>query len=80
MPRRAQPGPDDRASRIRVFAAGLLVTGLLLFTWPFVRVPRFHLVPAYLHLLGAWVLVVAGLVVLSRALDPSRTRAGDRDE
>jgi hypothetical protein len=66
-------GRNLGASRRRVFAAGLLVTGLLLFTWPFVRVPRLHLVPAYLHLLAAWVLVVAALALLSRAARRSRT-------
>ena len=60
-----------------MFAAGLLVTGLLLFTWPFVRVPRLHLVPAFLHLLAAWALVVAGLAVLSRAARRPQTPPED---
>jgi hypothetical protein len=73
MPRRAHLlGPEARASRLRVFAGGLLVTGLLLFTWPFVRVPRFHLVPAYLHILGAFTLVVAALFAMTRAMRPPR--------
>ena len=74
MPRRAhQLGVAARASRLRVFAGGLLVTGLLLFTWPFVRVPRLHLVPAYLHLLGAWALIVAGLFAMTRGMRPPRS-------
>lgn len=72
-------GRDDGATRLGVFALSLLATALLLFTWPLVRVPRLHLVPAYLHLLAAWTLVVAALVVMSRALSRSRARPGDRD-
>jgi hypothetical protein len=69
----------DGATRLGVFAVSLLVTALLLFTWPFVRVPRLHLVPAYLHLVAAWTLVIGALIVLSRAVRRSRTRTGDRD-
>ena len=77
-------GPGTRrrgggASRLGVFAVGLLVTGALLFTWPFARVPRLPLVPAYLHLLASWALIVAALVAMSRAIGRSRRRAGDRD-
>jgi hypothetical protein len=68
-------GRSPESTRLRVFAAGLLSTGLLLFTWPFVRAPRFHLVPAFLHLLGAWVLVVAALGVLAHAARRSRPPA-----
>jgi hypothetical protein len=76
---RRDPAPSaaPRPSRRRAFAAWVLVTGLLLFTWPFVRVPRFHVVPAWLHLLGAWALVVAALAALARAL--GREEAEDRD-
>lgn len=63
--------PRDGPSRQRAFAFGLLVTGLLLFTWPFVRVPRFHVVPALLHLLGAWAVVIAALGLLATALTAS---------
>jgi hypothetical protein len=63
--------PRDGPSRQRAFAVGLLVTGLLLFTWPFVRVPRFHVVAAYLHLLGAWAVVIAALGLLAGALAAS---------
>jgi hypothetical protein len=69
--------PSEASSRQRVFAVGLLMVGLLLFTWPFVRSPRFHIVPAFLHLLGAWAVVIAALGLLSRALAAS-TRGRDR--
>jgi hypothetical protein len=62
-------------SRQRAFAAALLFAGLLLFTWPFVRVPPLHVVPAFLHLIGAWALVIAGLGLLARAVG----RAPPRD-
>ncbi len=68
---------DRAASRQLVFAVGLFVIGLLLFTWPFVRVPPLHLVPAFLHLLGAWALVLVGLAVMSHAL--GRRARKDRD-
>jgi hypothetical protein len=75
--KRSAPGRRPAIVRQRAFAAGFLVAGLLLFTWPFVRVPPLPLAPAFLHLLGAWVLVVAGLAATSRAL----RRAGNgRDE
>lgn len=61
----------DPSSRHRAFAAGLLVIGLLLFTWPFVRAPALQLVPAYLHLLGSWALVIAAIFVMARALRPA---------
>jgi hypothetical protein len=55
---------------------GFLVAGLLLFTWPFVRVPPLPLAPAFVHLLGAWVLMVLGLAAVSRAL----RGGGDADD
>jgi hypothetical protein len=64
-----------RVLRQEAFAAGFLVAGLLLFTWPFVRVPRFHLVPAFLHLSVSWALIVVGLWAMARAL--SREEPGD---
>lgn len=54
--------------REKAFATGFLVAGLLLFTWPFVRVPRFHLVPAFFHLSVSWALIVVGLWAMARAL------------
>ena len=67
-------GSPSAPSRQRAFASALLVVGLLLFTWPFVRVPPLHVVPAFLHLLGAWAIVVAGLALLARAVGPERGR------
>ncbi len=56
------------APRARAFAAWLLAVGVLTLTWPFVRVPPLHLVHAWMHLLGAWAVVIVALVALSRAL------------
>lgn len=66
----ADAAPRGRPSRHRALALVVLVGGALLFTWPFVRMPRFHVVPAYLHLVGSWVLVVVALAILARALRP----------
>ena len=71
----AEPPP-----RRLVFAIGLFVTGALLFTWPFVRVPRLHLVPAYVHLVAAWVVIVAMLSVLARSLRTPRAPPAGRPE
>lgn len=65
----------------RAFAAWFLVAGVLVFAWPFVRVPRFHLVPAFVHLLIAWAFVVTGLAAMARALSRAeREPGGDEDE
>jgi hypothetical protein len=50
--------------------------GLLLFTWPFVRTPPLPLGHAYAHLLGSWLLVVAALLALARALRAPAGRRG----
>lgn len=65
----------------RAFAAGFLVAGVLVLAWPFVRAPRLHLVPAYVHVVVAWALVIVGLAAMSRALTrEERERGGDEDE
>ena len=60
--------------RQRAFAGGFLVTGVLVLAWPFVREPRFHLLPAFFHLIVAWGAIVLGLATMARAL-----ACGDRD-
>jgi hypothetical protein len=52
----------------RAWGIALVVTGLLLFCWPFVRTPRLGLLGSYLHLLGAWAAIIAGIAVTARAL------------
>ncbi len=78
------PPPGGRRGRTilrdRAFAVAFLVAGLALFTWPFVRVPPLPLVPAFLHLLGAWALVVLGLWRMSRALAPGPPPADGEDD
>lgn len=69
---------DDRARARGAAAVALVAGGLLLFAWPFVRTPPLGIAAAYLHLLVSWVLVVAGLALLARALGRGR-RAGAPD-
>jgi hypothetical protein len=78
---------DEERARIRrvlgqrAFAASFLVAGVLVFAWPFVRAPRFHLIPAYVHVVVAWALVIVGLAAMARALSrEEREQRGDEDE
>jgi hypothetical protein len=81
------PGPESDAPSTRSFAARLVralrdpgfpvalaVGALLLFSWPFVRVPRLDLAQAWVHVFAAWALAIASLAVFARAL------AGPDDE
>ncbi|HEX9308227.1 MAG TPA: hypothetical protein VF894_12095 [Anaeromyxobacter sp.] len=77
--RRGEVHPPARWRGRRASAASLAVIGLLLFTWPFVRTPPLSIGASYAHLLGAWVLFVAALVVLARALG-QRDRVGGGDD
>ncbi len=81
MPGRARPekGPDTRWRRQRVWAASILVVGLLLFTWPFVRTPPLGLGQTYVHLLWSWALVIAGLAAMARSLAGGRDGGDRRD-
>lgn len=63
----------------RAWAASIFGLGLLLFTWPFVRTPPLAIAGAYLHLLGAWVAVIAALYALSRALGRADAGRGQGD-
>ncbi len=63
----------------RACAASIFALGLLLFTWPFVRTPPLGIAGAYLHLLGAWVVVIAALYALSRALGRADAGRGRGD-
>ncbi|GAO03682.1 hypothetical protein [Anaeromyxobacter sp. PSR-1] len=58
----------------RAWAVLILVLGLLLVTWPFVRTPPLPLAPAYAHLLGAWLGGVGALAAMARALRARRPR------
>jgi len=55
----------------------LAAVALLLFLWPFLREPRPALARAWVELLLAWTLAVAGLWAVSRRRDPSGP--GERD-
>lgn len=70
-----------RVLRQRAFAAGFLVAGVLVFTWPFVRAPKLDLLPAAAHLAVSWVLVVIGLAAMARAVARAeRARGNPEDE
>ena len=64
----------------RAFAAGFLVAGVLVFTWPFVRAPA----PPRARVLSPRrrvALVVIGLAAMSRALSRAGREPGsDEDE
>ncbi len=71
--------PDHAARRERHFrrgawAASIVVLGVLLFTWPFVRTPPLGIGASYAHLLGAWAVIVIALGLLSRAIGRTRSR------
>jgi hypothetical protein len=75
--RATEEGAAIAATRARAFGVAVVAAGTLLVTWPFVRVPALSIVPAYLHLLGAWVVVIAAIAALSRAL--ARRARDDED-
>jgi hypothetical protein len=76
--RRGEERSGVRWQRQRAWAASIFVVGLMLFVWPFLRSPPLTLGLSYAHLLGAWVLVVAALLGMSRAIAAGRGgRGGD---
>jgi prolipoprotein diacylglyceryltransferase len=72
MTERDRPGP--RLSG-RAFGTAVVVGGLLLFCWPFVRTPPLGLGGSYLHLLGSWLAVIVVIALTARAL--RRNGTGD---
>jgi hypothetical protein len=59
----------------RAWGVALVGLGLLLFAWPFVRTPPLGLLGSYVHLLGAWVLVIVATAATARALGRARPDA-----
>jgi hypothetical protein len=77
MPSHAEDvSPRQRPVRRRAWAGSIVVLGLLLFTWPFLRTPPLGIGPSYAHLLGAWAIVVLALGLLARALGRGARRRG----
>jgi hypothetical protein len=70
--------PARETPRLTAIAAPLALVALLLFCWPFVRVPRLSLGEAWAHLFGAWALLVAMLFVLSSGIARSARRLAPR--
>jgi hypothetical protein len=79
MARRAEDlSPRGRPRGRGGWASSVVVLGLLLFTWPFLRTPLLGIGLSYAHLLGAWALVVVALALLSRALARGSRAGADR--
>jgi hypothetical protein len=66
-----------RALRGPGFPVALGVGALLVFCWPFVRVPPPPLSHAWIHVFAAWTLAIVALALLARAL--ASPDDGDRD-
>lgn len=64
--------------RLTAIAAPLALVALLLFCWPFLRVPRPTLGEAWAHLFGVWALLVAVLFLLAKAIGRSARRLAAR--
>jgi hypothetical protein len=77
-PRADEVTPRDRQFRRGAWATSIIVVGLLLFTWPFVRTPPLGIGSSYAHLLGSWAVIVLGLALLARALGRRNRPRGDR--
>ncbi len=72
--------PSRRLWRHPVFAGALGVLAVLLFCWPFARVPPLSLWLAYLHMFGSWTAAIALLWWISRGFGREpEARSGDRD-
>ncbi len=69
-----EPASGSRHARWRhalrqpSFPRALAIGAVLLFCWPFVRVPRLQLAEAWIHLTVSWALVIAGILAHARAL------------
>jgi hypothetical protein len=69
-----------RVLRHDAFAAVLGLIALLLFCWPWIRVPRLSVAQAFLHLFGAWAVLVAVIFRMSRALATPAPGGASREE
>jgi hypothetical protein len=76
---RSSRSTHARRALTPALALALAVVAVLLFAWPLLRVPRLHLVPAFMHVLAAWAVVVGMLWWISRRSTPEDADSGDRD-
>ena len=60
-------------------ALALAVAAGLLFTWPLLREPRLHVLPAFIHVLVAWAVVVGVLWWISGRPMVEDADSRDRD-
>jgi membrane associated rhomboid family serine protease len=71
-----------RLLRYNAFSALSGLLALLLFCWPWVRVPRLSVSQAYLHFFGVWAILVIVMFFMSRALaapEPEEVPRGNGD-
>lgn len=77
-----------RSSRSTLARRGLLAPSLalalaivagLLFTWPLLREPRLHVLPAFIHVLVAWAVVIGALWWISGRPMVEDADSRDRD-
>jgi hypothetical protein len=69
-----------RARLTPALALALAVTALLLFAWPLARQPPLHLLPAFLHVLAVWAVIVVALWWVSRLPLGARPGPEERDD
>ncbi|HEX7623457.1 MAG TPA: hypothetical protein VF400_07775 [Anaeromyxobacteraceae bacterium] len=60
-------------------ALALAVVAGLLFTWPLLREPRLHVLPAFIHVLVAWAVVIGALWWISGRPMVEDADSRDRD-
>jgi hypothetical protein len=75
--RRDDERPASRWHRQRAWAACILLLGLLLLVWPFVRTPPLTLGLTFAHLLGAWAAAIVALFGMSLELGRHGRGGGD---
>ena len=75
--RRAEERPGVRWRRQRAWAVSILVVGLLLFVWPFVRTPPLSIGLTYAHLFGSWAVIIVALAMMARSLGRRGEVGGD---
>ena len=73
----ARSRPARRGLLAPALALALAVVAALLFAWPLLREPRLTILPAFIHVLAGWAVVVGMLWSISRR--PTPEDAGSRD-
>jgi hypothetical protein len=77
--RTSRSTPARRGLLAPSLALSLAVVAVLLFTWPLVREPRLHVLPAFIYMLVAWAVVVGVLWWISGRPMVEDADSRDRD-